>query len=299
MATCGWIVHTIGRDAARIETLLEENHRNIEALQGAFTTLWFDDHFQKDHSPIYESWTTLTYLAALYPQMQVGSVVLCQSYRNPALLAKMTATLQTLTGGRYIAGIGAGWKEDEYHAYGYEFPGARIRLEQLEEAVQILRLMWSRSPASFLGKHYRVVEADCEPLPNPPPPLLIGGGGEKRTLRIVAKYADWMNLAFADPPKCAHSFDVLRRHCQEVGRPSDEIKKSLWAYVHLSPTGEKPVGIAGDRYIISGTPRQVRDTFRAYLNLGVEHFMLRFQDFPRLDGLQRFCDEVLPAVAQA
>lgn len=268
-------------------------------MQGAFTTLWFDDHMQKDHAPILESWTTLSYLAALYPAYQFGTLVLCQSYRNPALLAKMSATLQTLTGGRYIAGIGAGWKEDEYRAYGYTFPGARQRVEQLEETVQILRRMWTRSPASFHGRHYRVDQAECEPLPSPPPPLLIGGGGEQRTLRVVAQYADWMNLTFADPPTFAHKLEVLTRHCREVGRPLDSIRRSLWAYVHLSEAGEPPAPIGGGRFVIAGTAQQVRAVFQAYLDLGVEHFMLRFQDFPRLDGMLRFCDEVLPALRAA
>lgn len=268
-------------------------------MQGAFTTLWFDDHMQKDQAPILESWTTLSYLAALYPAYQIGTLVLCQSYRNPALLAKMTATLQTLTGGRFIAGIGAGWKEDEYRAYGYAFPGARQRVEQLEETVQILRRMWTRSPASFHGRHYRVDQAECEPLPSPPPPLLIGGGGERRTLRVVAQYADWMNLTFADPPTFAHKLEVLARHCREVGRPPDSIRRSLWAYVHLSEAGEPPAPIGGGRFVIAGTAQQVRAVFQAYLDLGVEHFMLRFQDFPRLDGMLRFCDEVLPALSTA
>jgi alkanesulfonate monooxygenase SsuD/methylene tetrahydromethanopterin reductase-like flavin-dependent oxidoreductase (luciferase family) len=235
----------------------------------------------------------MTYLAAQYVHFQVGSLVLCQSYRNPALLAKMTATLQFLTGGRYIAGIGAGWKQDEYAAYGYDFPPGRVRIEQLEEAVQILRTMWTRSPATFEGRHYSVHQAACEPLPHPPPPLLIGGGGEKLTLRLVAKYADWMNLTFADVATFAAKLDVLRQHCREVGRDASTITKSLWGYVSITEDGLPPRPDPRNRYFLQGTPDQLRAELGRFIDVGVQHFMLRFVDFPSPRGLDLFQEKVL------
>jgi alkanesulfonate monooxygenase SsuD/methylene tetrahydromethanopterin reductase-like flavin-dependent oxidoreductase (luciferase family) len=292
--TFGWIVHLVARNGEPAEALFPDNCRYIERLDKAFTTLWFEDHFHKGGSPLLECWTTLTYMAAHFPNMKVGSLVLCQSYRNPGLLAKMMATLQVLTAGRYIAGIGAGWKEDEYAAYGYDFPSGRVRVEQLEEVVQILRAMWASSPATFEGNHHSVRQAECEPLPHPSPPLLIGGGGEKHTLRVVAKYADWMNVTFADAAMYSRKLMALREHCDQVGRDYASITKSLWAYVHLTEEGAPPAPSAETRYILHGTPNQVRSELSRFADLGVEHFMLRFIDFPSPRGLDLFQAEVLP-----
>jgi alkanesulfonate monooxygenase SsuD/methylene tetrahydromethanopterin reductase-like flavin-dependent oxidoreductase (luciferase family) len=292
--TFGWIVHLVARPGASAQALHDENCRFIRRLEGAFDTLWFEDHFQKDSAPTLECWTSLTYLAALFPGYQVGSLVLSQSFRNPALIAKMMATLQVLTAGRLIAGIGAGWKRDEYLAYGYEFPPFHTRAEQLEEAVQILRLMWTRSPATFTGKHYSICAAACEPLPQPPPPLLIGGGGEEVTLRVVAKYADWMNITFADPATYSRKLEILKKHCADAGRDFGAITKSLWAYVSLTRDGVRPPPIRGNRYVIYGTPAAVRAVLQRFVDLGVQHFMLRFMDFPDVRGASLFLDEVLP-----
>jgi alkanesulfonate monooxygenase SsuD/methylene tetrahydromethanopterin reductase-like flavin-dependent oxidoreductase (luciferase family) len=293
--TFGWIVQTIARENARLETLYTDNARYIDQLRGVFTTLWFDDHFQKTRSPILESWTSLSYFAAKFPEFMFGTLVLSHSYRNPALTAKMMATIQFLSGGRYIAGIGAGWKEDEYLAYGYPFPSNKVRLEELEETVQIFRLMWTQSPATFVGKHYQIRNADCEPLPQPPIPLLIGGGGEKVTLRLVAQYADWFNVTFTDPPTYAHKLEVLKRHCAEVGRNFDEITKSLWAYINFNDEGH-PMRDQYGRYIISGTPQQVTETLRSYAAMGCSHFMLRFVDYPQTEMLEIFKQDVLPKI---
>jgi alkanesulfonate monooxygenase SsuD/methylene tetrahydromethanopterin reductase-like flavin-dependent oxidoreductase (luciferase family) len=273
---------------------LAENKRTIDVLQEHFSTVWFDDHFHKDRSPVLESWTTISYLASQYPQMVFGSLVLCQSFRNPGLAAKMMATLQTLSKGRYIAGVGAGWKEDEYLAYNYDFPPARTRLDQLEEYVQILRLMWSESPATFEGKYYSILAAECEPLPNPPIPLLIGGSGEKRTLRIVAQYADWMNITFPSPESFAHKVDVLTRHCEELGRPPDSIKKSLWTYIMITDSRDSPKEDRFGRHILAGTPADIARDIAAFQEAGAEHIMVRFTDFPSTVMAERFIHDILP-----
>src|SRR5690349_20640993 len=150
-----------------LHEVIAYNQSCIEALSPAFTTLWLEDHFQVGDSEHLECLTTLTYLAALYPRLKVGSLVLGQGYRNPALLAKMAANLQALSGGRLILGLGAGWKEDEYRAYGYTFPPVKTRMEQLEEAIQILRALWTTAPATFVGRHYSIHDAYCVPHPSP------------------------------------------------------------------------------------------------------------------------------------
>jgi len=290
----GWIVQTIARDGAHIETINEDIDAYVRALGDGFDTLWFDDHLMKTGAPLLECWTTLAFLAARYPYLRVGTLVLSHSFRNPGLTGKMMATLQVLTRGRFIAGIGAGWKEDEFLAYGYPFLPPRQRVDALEEAVQILRAMWSHSPASFEGQFYSLRNADCEPLPPRPIPLLIGGTGEKRTLRLVAQYADWFNMTFPDLAGYARKLDLLRQHCRQVGRDYDEITKSLWTYIHFNQ-GED----VSDRYgrpLVAGTPAQVTAALRAFMALGCSHFMVRFADYPKTDMLETFQREVLPAL---
>src|SRR5947199_3224492 len=192
--------------------LFEYNRRLIKLLSQGFTTLWAEDHLQSGETAILESVTTLSYFAGEFPQFRVGSLVLCQSYRNPALLAKMAANLQLQSSGRFILGLGAGWKEDEYHAYGYPFPDTRTRLQELEEAAIIVKAMWSSRPATYEGKHYSIHEAYCEPQPDPPIPLLIGGGGEEKTLAIVARHADWWNFNSSPSTNLAGKVPIWKGH---------------------------------------------------------------------------------------
>src|SRR4029077_13575520 len=143
---------------------------------------WVEDHFQFGDNPLLECWTALCTYGAEFPNLKLGTIVMSQSYRNPAMLAKMGAILQWMSGGQLIYGIGAGWKEDEYKAYGYPFPKPAARIAQLEEAILIARKMWTETPASFQGKHYAIDNAMCTPRPDPIPPILVGGGGEQLTL---------------------------------------------------------------------------------------------------------------------
>jgi alkanesulfonate monooxygenase SsuD/methylene tetrahydromethanopterin reductase-like flavin-dependent oxidoreductase (luciferase family) len=293
-ATFGWITQIAAKDGVDPDSLFETNLSYIRELKPPFDTLWFEDHLQWSDTAVLESWTALTTMAALFPNMRCGTLVLSQSFRNPAHLAKMSASLQKITAGRLIVGIGAGWKEDEYKAYGFPFPSNKQRLEQLEETAIILKKMWHESPATFHGKHYSIEGAYCVPQPAPIPPLMIGGGGEKVTLKLVAKYADWMNLLFADLPTFLEKDGVLKRHCEDVGRDSDAIKRTLYAYVFLTPDGRKPAPRSGDKYVIYGDADRVGEQISGFVDAGVEHFMLRFLDFPSVDGATLFQSEVIP-----
>ena len=281
--------------------------RNLDAAQEGFSAAWVADHFfpwmgsidQTIATP--EAWTTLVYLAARYPKLTLGSIVLCQSYRPPALLAKMAASLQGLSGGRFILGMGAGWKANEYKAYGYDFPSLGVRLDQLEEAVQIIRRMWREPSPSFEGKYYRIDNAACEPRPDPMIPLMIGGGGRKRTLRIAAQYADWWNFPGGSLENYQDLLGVLKEHCQAVGRDYEEIVKS-WASdcVAVAPTHAQAVEMAQASPFNSpdnpmvGTPDEVAAQARKFVDLGVSHFMFRFADFPSTRGMELFQKEVIP-----
>jgi alkanesulfonate monooxygenase SsuD/methylene tetrahydromethanopterin reductase-like flavin-dependent oxidoreductase (luciferase family) len=260
--------------------------------------------WQPADTPYLECLTTIAYFAAAYPTLQFGASVLCQSYRNPGLLAKMAANLQLLTGGRLIFGLGAGWMESEYRAYNFDFPPPALRVAQLEEAILLVRQLWTASPASFAGKHYRVDDAYCEPRPSPIPPLLIGGGGEQLTLRVVAKYADWWNLSGGTLGDYARKLEILRQHCAAVGRDYDSILKT-WSVdgIAVAETESEAQRIAAaspyTSHPLAGTPAQVAAQLRPFLDLGVEYLIVRLLDFPATAGIELFFHEVLPRLRAA
>lgn len=163
--------------------------RMLGSLPPQFTTVWVSDHLQFDIEPTLEGFTLISYLAAEFPRLKFGNFVVGQNYRNPALLAKMGATLQYLTGGRYILGIGAGWHEEEYRAYGYEFPGPGVRVEQMAETIEILRAMWTQVPATYHGNHYHIDNTKGIPQPDSMIPIMVGSNGTK-ALKVVARLAD-------------------------------------------------------------------------------------------------------------
>jgi alkanesulfonate monooxygenase SsuD/methylene tetrahydromethanopterin reductase-like flavin-dependent oxidoreductase (luciferase family) len=166
----GFTMPQIPPDKAQQATFVEDLNRALKLVTGHFESARIIDHLMVGDL---ESFTTLAYMAALHPQLKFGHTVICQSFRNPALVAKMSADMQFLSGGRFLLGIGAGWNEEEYKAFGYDFPPARVRVEQLEEALQIIKAMWTEQKVTFLGKYYRVNEADCEPKPDPLPPIML------------------------------------------------------------------------------------------------------------------------------
>src|SRR3989440_7425791 len=176
--------------------LVEATFPYFDQTVGPFDSLWLPDHVQYDGHKVAEGWTLLTWALARYPDKKAGHEVLCNSFRNPAHTAKMLATAQALSGGRVILGIGAGWNKEEYLAYGWPFPPTPVRIAQLGEAIELIRRMWSDSPASYAVEHYRIADAHCEPPPVPIPPIMVGGHGEKYLLRAVAQHADWGNYGF-------------------------------------------------------------------------------------------------------
>src|SRR5436190_4170287 len=273
--------------------LLNYNWQCIQALPPSFTTLWVEDHFQWGESATLEAMTTLSFLAAKFPNFRLGTLVLNQSHYNPAQLAKMAANLQFLSEGRLILGLGAGWKEDENYAYGYPFPDARTRLEQLEEALLLIRSMWTLKPANFRGKYYRIQDAYCEPQPLPPIPLLIGGGGEQRTLSLTARYADWWNFNSCSIETYSHKVSVLKGYCNSIGRDPAEIRLTFSSVVSVT---EDPTRIIQHpyypkkRFIIGNTTEVIRE-LEHFCDIGVTHFMLKFPD---LTTLEYFVAKVAP-----
>lgn len=276
--------------ALSVDELIAYNQRCIQALTSGFSTLWLEDHLQVGDTDALECLTTLSYLAAQYPRFKVGSLVLAQSYRNPALLAKMIANLHALSGGRVILGLGAGWKEDEYIAYGYSYPSIKMRMEQLEETIQIIRALWTRQPATFEGQHYHIRDAYCAPQPAAPVPLLIGGGGEQRTLALVARYADWWNFNSCPPEQYAHKLTILKQHCARIGRDPAEIKLT---YLGTLSVSEDPTKVLRhpQKHYVAGNAAEVTREIEQFRQLGVSHFMFRM---PNLETVEHFVERVVP-----
>jgi alkanesulfonate monooxygenase SsuD/methylene tetrahydromethanopterin reductase-like flavin-dependent oxidoreductase (luciferase family) len=290
----GWVIQPAAMSTAEQPSLMADNQRFLELVRRDFQTVWFEDHFldvgRYQHHGRLEGWTLLTYLLPQYPELRFGNLVLGLAYRNPALVAKMAATLQALSGGRLILGIGAGWHKPEYDAYGWTFPSPGVRVRQLDEYTQIIRLMLTQSPASFTGKYFSIANAYNDPLPNPPVPLMIGGSGEQGTLRTTAKYADWWNFGLRPVEDFAHKKEVLQKHCAEVGRHFDEIVLSAFHFVQLS--GAQTSGVP--TYTLGYDADSVTRQLEAFVQLGVRHFMLRFLDFPSTTGVESFLRKVLP-----
>jgi alkanesulfonate monooxygenase SsuD/methylene tetrahydromethanopterin reductase-like flavin-dependent oxidoreductase (luciferase family) len=216
-----------------------------------------------------------------------------QGFRNPAYLAKVAANLHLLTGGRFILGLGAGNNPGEHREYGYPFPPAGTRLDQTEEAIRIIRALWSQSPATVHGDHYRVEGAHCSPLPDGPIPLMIGGGGERRTLRLVAQYADWWCNDVAPPELFARKVRVLAAHCAAVGRDPATIIRSQATWISVEDDPGRVVRWP-DLHLVAGTPDEVAQELLAFREAGVDHFQIRFMDYPEPAGFERFVARVLP-----
>jgi len=312
----GWILDLIDipDPIEQFETLVRITRR---AEQLGFDSVWLFDHFHTYHRPVlettFEAWTTTAALARETSRIRVGQMVTCNSYRNPALLAKMASTVDVMSHGRLEFGIGAGWYEQEYRAYGYDFPDTKTRLEMLDEALQVIHAMWREPHATFNGRFHRVEGAINEPkgVQRPHPPIWIGGAGERVTLRLAARYGDATNFGghLDDLDWYARKFGVIRRHCEELGRDPDELIRSSNVETTLLLPGDDPEQLTA-RYrrddslaqyrshaIVGGT-QEVIDQYGRLIDAGVDYIIV--SDLPGLahgDVLEALAAEVLPAFA--
>jgi alkanesulfonate monooxygenase SsuD/methylene tetrahydromethanopterin reductase-like flavin-dependent oxidoreductase (luciferase family) len=277
-----------------------------------YHSLWVSDHllgmYDSPASPRLECWTTVAALGAATSNMMLGQLTMAAPFRNPALLAKMAATLDVVTGGRAILSVGAGWHEGEFNSYGYDYGSKRFRAGRLDEAAEIIKLMWTEEAPSFEGRYYRIREARCSPKPvqKPHMPLMVAGNGERLTLRTVARRGDMSNFAewVGTPETFRHKAEVLERHCLRVGRDPDEIRKTWAAFVFIdedrgraeeksksffSGSGWTPPtrGLVGD-------PETITQRIREYVDEGATLFILSFlgDDWEREARL--FMGEVAP-----
>ena len=266
------------------------------------------DHFlpiQSDPTgPCFEGLTLLAAMAAQTSRLQCGIIVTGVTYRHPAVLANMAATIDHVSGGRMNLGVGAAWYEDEHDQYGIPFPRIGVRMDMLEDTCKILRALWTQERATVEGRHFSVRDALCEPKPlQDPMPLLVGGSGEKRTLRIVAEHATGWNTFFGDVAEYRHKLDVLERHCADVGRDPSEIRKQVVIRAVLDDSeaaarGRVAPGTPTDGMII-GTPEQCAERLLGHRELGVTDFLVLARPPMDKETITRFAQEVGPALRAA
>jgi F420-dependent oxidoreductase-like protein len=281
-----------------------------------YHSLWVVDHMwargipDMDHL---ESWTLMTALATATERLRIGTLVMCNSYRNPALLAKMASTLDVVSNGRLELGVGAGWMDEEYRGYGYPFPSIRVRIEQLDEGLAVMKKLFTEQRASFEGKYYSLDDAANNPKPvqRPHPPILIGGAGEKLMLRVVAEHADTWNCPNNASTELPHKIEVLKRHCDAIGRNFDDIEISEQAICVLGAnekdfkakwaTAKQLLGAIFDleKTAFRGTPAEVAEQLIARRAEGVTFFTTLFSDFHDPETLQLFAEEVVPALSSS
>ncbi|MCL6439420.1 MAG: LLM class F420-dependent oxidoreductase [Rubrobacteraceae bacterium] len=279
---------------------------------GAFDSIWLYDHFHTVPEPtkntVFECWMSTAGLARDTRRVKIGQMVTCNGYRNPALLAKMASTADVMSGGRLLFGLGAGWYEHEWRAYGYGFPEVPERMRAFREACEIIHRLWTEDDVVFDGEFYHIDRPINEPksAQKPHPPFWIGGGGERVTLRLVARWGDACNVGGGDPEAIRHKLDVLRGHCEREGRDFEEITRSTSVNVHLLEEGEDPeratgrarMGRSYEEYakeFVVGTPDEVASRLERCVEAGADYIIVYL---PRLaydhSMLHRFAEEVVP-----
>lgn len=258
-----------------------------------------------------ECWSTLASLAAITPRMRIGTIVSGNTYRHPAVLAKMAANVDIVSGGRLICGLGAGWQENEHQAYGIPFYTLRERMARFDEACQVLKLLWTQDRATFGGRYYRLEDAPLMPKPvqSPHPELMVGGGGERVTLRIAAKHADHWNV-WGGPEILARKGKILEEHCAAVGRDPRTIRRSANMLLRITDDRReaddlvrsfmermrRTEDVARDT-VLAGSPGAIRDTLGRLRDAGVDLVFIPTLFFPGdpRPQLDRFIEEIAPA----
>jgi F420-dependent oxidoreductase-like protein len=320
----GWRLDLAGIPPSEQWATMRELAQTADA--GPFESIWVYDHFHTVPVPTdeatHEAWSLISALAASTTRVRLGQMCTCMGYRNPAYLAKVAATADVISGGRVEMGIGGGWYEHEWRAYGYGFPGAGDRLGMLDEGVQIMRQLWTTGTATLSGRHYRVDGAIGRPLPiqDGGIPLWIAGGGERKTLRIAAKYARYTNFD-ATPEVFRRKSEILAKHCKDVGTDFDAIVRSSnfniiigetdadvadkldWVRAHYRPlipaeSVERNVAMLASGPLV-GTPEQIAEHLHRLRDLGLGYVIGYFADAAYDRGsIDLFAGKVIPALAE-
>lgn len=276
--------------------------REAEAL--GFASIWLCDHLFSDSSPepaerlFFECWTSTAALARDTSTIRIGQMVTCNSFRHPALLAKMASTIDVLSHGRLEFGIGAGWYEREYRAYGYPFPDTPTRLRQLREALEIFKAMWTQEQAQIEGKEYRIRGAINQPkgVQQPHIPILVGGKGEQVTLKLVARFADACNFTHPGPEELARKFSLIKAYCEAIGRDYQQIRRTIYINGCIAESDEEAIAKARSvsRFSLEhirtrgllGTPATIRQRLSEIEQAGVQEVIVFLRDVADLTSLR-------------
>jgi F420-dependent oxidoreductase-like protein len=305
----GWKMELAGIEGAQAQWQTSVDIAVLAEKLG-YDSIWVYDHFHNVPKPaqeaVFECWTTIAAISQRTSRIRLGQMVGCNSYRNPGLLAKITSTVDVISGGRLDWGIGAGWYESEYKGYGYEFAKPSDRIGMLRETVEIVKSMWTNVETNYDGKYYKMSRANCDPKPlqQPTPPVWIGGGGEQLTLRVVAEHADVSNFG-SSLEEFTKKRAILQDHCRIIGRDEDTIRKTISSEVFIRET-EKEVIEAGSKNLwgepaeswrakaLVGTPEQVSEKIQKYLDAGCTGFIPWCADYPSTETLELFATKVIP-----
>src|ERR687886_3028939 len=305
-----------GRDTSQIIDSLKKLVTSAEKV--GFDSFWVMDHFHqipvvgKQDEPMLEGWTTISVLAGITSKIKLGTLVTGNVYRHPSVLAKMAATLDVLSKGRLFMGIGAAWNQEESQSYGIPFPPNKERLLRLEEAIQIIRKMWTEEPAAtFNVKYYQINNAYCNPKPiqKPSRPIMVGGSGERQTLKIVAKYADACNL-FGSAETVRRKLGVLKEHCKSVGRDYDSILKTKLGLIVVDNDKEMaekrvqqisrvmPKEQLGE-FLIYGAPEDVLKHIELLEEVGIQYLIVDLEPYRELEALELFGSSVVKKLSRS
>ncbi|MEM2093205.1 MAG: LLM class flavin-dependent oxidoreductase [Candidatus Bathyarchaeia archaeon] len=293
----------------------DERYRSFELLREivlecerlGYHSVWIDDHLMYRDKPVLECWTTLSALSTITRRIRLGTMVMCSSFRKPAVMAKMAATLDIISGGRLELGLGAGAQKEEHEAYGFNYPSLRFRAEQLEECIEIIKKLWMETEVTFHGRHYRVEKAICQPKPvqKPHPPIIIGGHSNP-ILKVTARHADRFDWGPQPMENYRALLQALENHCRTVGRDPCEIEKACWlgGAIYMAEDKKqleenihawKPPNMPTEAFKkqnFLGTPEDMIEEIQKYLDLDVKFFMLYFGDLPEKSSLRIFADNV-------
>ncbi len=285
------------------DILAGARHAEATGWDGVFVVDHFMPNAEDTSGPMHEGWALVSALAASVPRVDLGVLVTGNTYRHPAVLAKMAATADHISGGRIVLGLGAGWQENEHRAYGIEFSDVKGRLDRLAEACEVITSLFANPTTTFAGEHYQLTDAPLEPKPvRSPLPILIGGGGEKRTMRIAAKYANRWNV-WGTPDTLRHKNAVLDRHCEDLGRDPAEITRSAQGLLFVmddeeaaAKMRERDLGMPS----LVGTPDQLVEIVAEYRDAGVDELFVPDFTLPagpaKHEVMDRFIEAVGPAL---
>src|SRR5579863_204559 len=302
----GWRMDLVGiSDPVEAYETMTRVAQEAETL--GFDSIWLFDHFHTVPTPTqevtFECWTSTAALARDTKRVRIGQMVTCNSYRNPALMAKMASTVDVLSHGRLDFGIGAGWYEHEYRAYGYPYPDGPERLRYLREAVQVILAMWTQNEAVFEGKYYQLKGAINQPkgVQKPHIPLLIGGGGEKVTLKLVAQYGDACNVGHLDPEGLQRKFAIIKQHCDTIGRDYNTIHRTVLFNCAIAENDDEawakstpfqrniPSGRIREQALV-GTPDAIRKRVQEIEQAGAQELIMFMPDSKDLTPLRMFAE---------